>query len=165
MANEAPTNLTIRKATDADIDALTGMMVAFRDYLEQTSPSEFQFAQALRLLLHEPATDFLVASRNGMTVGFAQCRYRHSAWADGLEVELEDLWIAPQARRQGAGLQLMTAVFEHAARRGCRAIVVATNERNEAALALYRRVGFACERQRWNDGRQLMLQRLLIDRT
>ena len=163
MARSDVNDLNIRRASDRDLDALAAMMVAFRDYLEQTFPSEAVFREALVQLLADPATDFLIATIQSQAVGYAQCRYRYSAWVGGPEVEIEDLWVAPQARRRAVGSRLLTEVSSRAAARQCRALALTTNEGNRPALELYTRFGFASERPRWQGGRQLWLQRLMAD--
>ncbi|MBI3781882.1 MAG: GNAT family N-acetyltransferase [Deltaproteobacteria bacterium] len=151
--------LTIRRADRADLNALATMMVTFRDFLDQTSPAESELRESLQQLLSDPATDFLLAVSASTAVGYAQCRYRYSAWISGLEMELEDLWVAAEARRQAVGSQLLQEVIRLATERRCRSIAVSTNEHNHAALALYTRFDFHCARPRWNGGRQLWLVR------
>jgi ribosomal protein S18 acetylase RimI-like enzyme len=79
----------------------------------------------------------------------------------GAEAELEDVFVVPEARRRGVGLRLVQFAIARANERGCRSMGLNTNERNEGALALYRRLGFRSERPRWQGGRQLWLNKPL----
>lgn len=68
----------------------------------------------------------------------------------------------PPERRveEPAGLpaaRSITAV-RSARERGGRALLVGTDEANTAALRVYKRAGFAAERPRWRQGRQLLLR-------
>jgi ribosomal protein S18 acetylase RimI-like enzyme len=152
----------IEPACDTDLDDLVELTLAFRDHLGQSQPSAAEFRDSIRILLKDPNTEFLVA-RNvyGTALGYAQVRYRYSAWIPGLGAEIEDLFVLPFARRQGMGLELAESVTRRARQRSCRVIGLNTNERNEAALSLYQRLGFTAERASWNGSRQLWLEKCI----
>jgi ribosomal protein S18 acetylase RimI-like enzyme len=153
-----PGGSTIRVATAADLDALVHLAAAFRDSLEQPGPSDVAFRSSFQRLLADFDAEFLLACGTAdEALGYAQSRYRWSAWSDGLEAELEDVFVEATARRGGIGRWLVLGAIERARARGCRAIGLNTNERNEAALALYSALGFRAERERWSGGRQLRL--------
>jgi ribosomal protein S18 acetylase RimI-like enzyme len=157
--------LEIRVASETDLDALVRLAAAFRDHLGQSTPSDADFRRSMALLLKDVGTEFLVAyDAQGIAIGYVQSRFRHSAWTATLEAELEDVFVVPDARRCGVGRRLVELAIARATDRGCRSIGLNTNERNAGALALYRRLGFVCERTLWNGGRQLWLQRSLQSR-
>jgi len=150
----------IELANEADVDVVAQLMIAFRDYLGQMQPSAAEFRDSIGILLKDPDTEFLVArDAEGRALGYAQVRYRYSAWIPGLGAEIEDLFVLPFARRQGIGLELAESVTGRARLRSCRVIGLNTNERNEAALSLYQRLGFTAERASWNGSRQLWLEK------
>jgi ribosomal protein S18 acetylase RimI-like enzyme len=154
--------MTIRLAEPPDVEALVQLALAFRDTQRLSRPSEVEFRASLGFLLRDPSIDFLLAcGLDGKALGYLQCRYRHSAWVPGLEAEIEDLFIVAASRRRGLGMRLLEFALARAADKGCRLIGLSTNERNEAALALYRRAGFHSERANWNGGRQIWLNREL----
>lgn len=154
------TNLTVRVASEEDLEALVRLAVAFRDHLGQSTPSAADFRHSIRLLLQGKGTEFFLAcDGQGVGLGYVQCRYRYSAWTSALEGELEDVFVIRAKRRRGVGLQLMEFAIGRVAERGCRTLGLNTNERNEGALALYRRLGFISEPPLWKGGRQLWLQK------
>ena len=57
-------------------------------------------------------------------------------------VELNALWVAPAARRQGAARALVLAVCDWARERGAKRVALEVTESSRAALALYRTLGF-----------------------
>jgi ribosomal protein S18 acetylase RimI-like enzyme len=150
----------IRRACDADLPDLVGMMVAFRDQLGQPRPSAAEFRDAIAILRRKHEAEFFMArSEAGVALGYLQLRYRYSAWIPGLSAEIEDLFVVVEARRQGVGLALAEFATARARGRSCGVIGLNTNERNRAALSLYQRLGFSAERAAWRGSRQLWLEK------
>ncbi|MEO8603001.1 MAG: GNAT family N-acetyltransferase [bacterium] len=154
--------VAVRQATGADVEALVGLAVGLRDHLGQTVPRAAAFHDAFARLIASGAARFFVAGADcAAALGYVQCRYRDSAWSGGVDIELEDVFVAAASRRGGVGRALLEYVLADAQRRGCRIAGLTTNERNAPALALYGRLGFVAERARWHGGRQLWLERRL----
>jgi ribosomal protein S18 acetylase RimI-like enzyme len=74
--------------------------------------------------------------------GVAQLRFRYGLWWAAEDALLEDLFVLESARGSGLGRALLEATVEQARERGCRRIELDVNDNNDAALALYRSVGF-----------------------
>ncbi len=153
---------TFRSATAADLAAIVHLAVAFRDHLAQAAPSPDEFRDGFTRLLDDQAAAITVAARaSADAAGYVLCRYRWSVWSGGEDVEIEDVFVAAAARRQGLGRRLVESALARAQARGCRVAALTTNERNTAALALYAQLGFSATRPRWQGGRQLWLERRL----
>jgi ribosomal protein S18 acetylase RimI-like enzyme len=155
-------SLTIRIAREADLDSLVRLAAAFRDDLGQSTPFEVDFRVSIAALLQDAGTEFVLAlnAQKG-AIGYVQARYRSSAWTSAPEAELEDVFVVPDARRRGVGLQLVRFAIARAIERGCCSMGLNTNENNDGALAFYNRLGFRAERPRWQGGRQLWLNKPL----
>ena len=155
-------NVTIHMASEADLDTLVRLAVAFRDHVGHLTPSAEEFCSSIALLLREASTEFFLASTpTGAAVGYVQCRYRYSAWRLALEAELEDVFVVREVRRRGVGQRLVAFAIARATAKGCRSLGLSTNERNTAAVTLYQRLGFVATCARWQGGRYLWLQRTL----
>jgi len=142
--------------------ALTDLASAFRDQLGCAAPADSDLRASIACLLSDGATEFLLALRGEQTQGYAQLRYRRSAWAEGgVESEIEELFVLPNARRRGVAQALVQLALERAVARGCSVVGLNTNEKNVAALAFYAGAGFRAEREFWRGGRQLWLERCL----
>ena len=63
-------------------------------------------------------------------------------------VNLNALWVAPDARARGAGRALVEAVCTWARALGCSRVALAVGENNEVATMLYRRCGFTETKRR-----------------
>jgi ribosomal protein S18 acetylase RimI-like enzyme len=152
-------DVTLRAADGRDLDGLVRLALAFRDHQRQSWPSESEFRAALARLLDDAATELLIAEADGGELGYVMVRYRFSAWIPGECAEIEDVFVTPGSRRAGLGRRLVALAIARAERRGCRLVSLTTNERNAAALALYESLGFRAERERWDGGRALWLER------
>lgn len=151
---------SIRLAGPDDLERLVTLSSAFREELRQNHPSDAELREGYSVHLHDADADFVLAcAPDGEPLGYVALRVRRSMWAGGFEGELEAVFVCGEARGRGLGRRLVVAALEQARIRGCGTVGLNTNERNEPALALYRRLGFRAERARWGGGRQLWLER------
>ncbi|MGO9455177.1 MAG: GNAT family N-acetyltransferase [Candidatus Binataceae bacterium] len=156
---------TVAIAQESDLPALVALAAEFRDHLGQQEPSLDNLTTSFRALLVDPGTEFFIArTPAGDAVGYIQCRYRYSAWTSGLDAELEDVFVSARARRRGIGKQLMEYALSRASEKQCRLVGLNTNERNEPARLLYEGLGFRADRDVWQAGRQLWLEKRLANR-
>src|SRR4051812_10856638 len=133
------------RAEPHEAETVARLLVAFRDHMGKSWPSENAILAGVERLIEDPDTDYLLASPDDDSppAGVCQLRYRLSVWTAAPDCWLEDLFVSDEARRSGCGSALVTAAIERARERGCRRIELDTSERNEAALALYHRMGFS----------------------
>lgn len=78
----------------------------------------------------------LAAEIDGRPAGFI------NFWLLRPQVQLNTLAVGRAWLRRGAASALLGKLFEYAAKSLCREVDLEVNERNEAAIALYRRHGF-----------------------
>lgn len=135
----------VRLADPRDVDVVAGLLIAFRDHLGLTWPSDNAFLAGVDRLIEDRDTDFLLASpsADAEPAGIAQLRFRHGVWRAGADCLVEDVFVHESARGQGLGRALMEAAEARARERGARRMELDVNERNEAALALYASLGFS----------------------
>jgi ribosomal protein S18 acetylase RimI-like enzyme len=138
------------------------LLVAFRDHLGFDWPSDDSFLASVRRLVDDPATEYLLGAvqPGAPPAGVVQLRYRWAVWRESHDCLLEDLFVAPEARRGGLGRALVAEAIERARARGCRRIELDTAETNAAARALYGAMGF--DDGAYEGGRALFL-RLRLD--
>lgn len=146
-------------AKEEDVDAVTFLIAAFRDWWGKAQPAIEQIRETARVLLADPATDFLLAAPGDRDppAGVCQLRYRLSVWTGADDCWLEDLYVEDDARGAGLGRALVNAALERAGHRGCRRIELDVNEANSAAVAFYESLGFSTEPK--PPGRTLFLSR------
>ncbi len=152
----------IRVAEIGHLESLVRLVAGFRDELGRSGPSDGKLREEVRGLLERGEAEFFVALENdGACVGYIQQRYRYSIWVSGLEACIEDLFITPDVRQTGVGSRLVEYALARARAKGCRAATLDTNELNEPAIRLYRRLGFSCGSSRFPGGKQLWFERSL----
>ena len=152
----------VRVARDPDLDAVSGLMAAFRDWWGYAEPADEALRASVAPLLGDPATTFLLGapSPGAPHAGVCQLRFRPSVWTGADDCWLEDLFVDETARRTGLGRALVEAAVDHARARGCRRMELDVNERNTTAIAFYRGVGFTTEPK--PPGRTLFVARRLV---
>jgi GNAT superfamily N-acetyltransferase len=79
----------------------------------------------------------LVAEHEGRLVGLATWLFHRSSWSLTHCCYLEDLFVAPEARGQGAGRRLIEAVYAAADAAGASSVYWQTQEFNVDGRALY----------------------------
>ena len=76
----------------------------------------------------------------GKILGFAHCSFTNSTWNKTPDLYLEDLYVSPDARKQGLGELLINGCAEFASASGARKLYWQTHRENETAQRLYRKV-------------------------
>lgn len=76
---------------------------------------------------------------DGQLAGFSSCMRVDG----GKEMKLDKIYVEPARQRLGLGARLIAHVAERALALGCGTLILAVNKRNQAAIAAYRKHGFA----------------------
>ena len=146
--------MEIRPANLQDAPALTALVIAFRNHLERSLPSNTQFADSVSRLLASGDAEFCIAFEGDVALGYVVQRYRYSMWAAGVEATIEDLFVDPAARKGGIGTKLIEYALQRARARSCTSVCLDTNENNLGSTRIYMQLGFNSMSKRWN-GRQI----------
>ena len=143
---------TLRLATSADVDTLCTLGArTFREtYYSISEPSEVDeyadehFARAkIEGWLATPTSQTLVASLDGMDVGYAHVRAQVTACvADRDAIELSRLYLLASAQGHGLGAAMMRRVLAAAVAFGGRTVWLGVYDRNVRAVAFYEAWGF-----------------------
>jgi len=151
------------RAEPHEAETVGRLLVAFRDHLGVTWPSEHAFIAGVERLIEQRDAAFLLGAvdADSPPAGVAQVRFRYGLWWAADDCLLEDLFVTEAARGRGLGRELVEAVIALARERGCRRVELDVNEDNAGALALYRSVGFDAQDDRYG-GRNLFA-RLHLD--
>ncbi|MDP9176127.1 MAG: GNAT family N-acetyltransferase [Gemmatimonadota bacterium] len=89
----------------------------------------------------KPDAEVLLAFSEDKPVGFALFFHNYSTFLASRGLYLEDLFVIPEARGQGAGYALLSALAELALSRGCGRLEWSVLAWNQLAIDFYLRLG------------------------
>lgn len=132
---------TVLRADARHLDALTDLFDGYRRFYRK--PSDPDAARAfLSERLDRADSVIFLAELGGQPAGFTQLYPLFSSVRMRRVWLLNDLYVAPEARRRGVGEALLEAARSFAAGDGAVAIQLATELDNAGAQALYERLGY-----------------------
>jgi GNAT superfamily N-acetyltransferase len=133
--------IEVRQTTLADLDLVVPLFDAYRQFYHRPSDPE----SARRFLsdrLERSQSVILLALADGQPIGFSQLYPSFSSASMAPIFILNDLFVAPEARRSGAGAALLEAAADYARRSGATRMTLSTEVTNTTAQELYERRGW-----------------------
>jgi ribosomal protein S18 acetylase RimI-like enzyme len=142
--------LIVTPVSERDLDELLALMRAYCDFYAAAPPDHALLAMS-RALLADPDCEGVqfLARREQRAVGFATVFWSWSTLTGGRIGVMNDLYVAEEARGDGAAEALIGACAEAARERGARELTWQTAPDNRRAQAVYERIG--AERSEWFD--------------
>lgn len=142
MTEDRLMGVTTIRAGVEHLDVLTGLFDAYRQFYGQEPdlPGARRFLEA-RLRAGDSVV-LLAFDATGTGVGFVQLYLSFSSVSMKPIWILNDLFVAPQARRAGVARSLLEAACELARSTGAARLRLSTAKDNEAARALYLASGY-----------------------
>ena len=141
--------IAIRPAMPADVPVILRFvheLAVFEREPEAVRATEAMLAAAL--FGDQPAAEAVLAEMAGEPVGFALFFHNFSTWEGRRGLYLEDLYVTPAARGQGAGAALLRHLAALAVARDCARFEWSVLDWNEGAIAFYRAMG-AVGQEEW----------------
>jgi GNAT superfamily N-acetyltransferase len=111
--------------------------------LRDGEPVPEAFAEKMRESIETGDIDLLAARSEGRILGVAVLAYRPNIPAGALFASIEDLYVRPDARRQGVGTALLTVANERCAARKISYLEVQVED--ETAEFFYKTLGYEQE--------------------
>ena len=143
---DAMTDVQVRRATLADIDAVAPLFDAYRQFYHQ--PGDLDGARAyLAERLERGESVILLALVDGVPAGFTQLYPIFSSTTMQRAWLLNDLFVAPTARRAGVGRALLQRAHAFGQETHAKELMLQTAVDNLPAQRLYESLGW----QRDND--------------
>src|SRR5687768_12080852 len=145
----ASTALTIRRGTARDVPTILALIRGLARY-ERLATQMKATARNLRRdgFGRRRYFETLICRRGGEPIGFALYFFTYSTFMGKPTLYLEDLFVVPAARGEGAGRALLAALAHLAVRRGCGRMEWAVLDWNRSAIRFYQRLG-AQLRKEW----------------
>ena len=129
--------VTIRPIAPSDKERWLELWEGYLTFYETALPGEITELTWERLNDPDFALDGILATVNGLVIGFAHFLYRPSTWAPHGYCYLEDLFVDPSIRGAGAGRSLIDAVIVAARAKKSGRVYWTTKESNTQARVLY----------------------------
>jgi GNAT superfamily N-acetyltransferase len=134
--------VSVRPATEADLEALLPLVRGYCEFYDADPPDE-GLIEMCRALIAAPDDEglLLVAESDGEVVGFAACGWKWSSLRGARVTVMEDLFVAPDQRGGGVGVELIRACAQRSAELGAPAMEWMTAPDNDRAQSAYARAG------------------------
>jgi ribosomal protein S18 acetylase RimI-like enzyme len=133
--------IAVRQATVADLDLLVPLFEAYRQFYRQPSDPDRARQFLLERFEHNQSVIFLAFS-TGVAIGFTQLYPIFSSTAMRRIFILNDLFVAPEARRSKAGSALLQTAAEYGQRVGALRLKLSTELNNTTAQSVYESLGW-----------------------
>jgi GNAT superfamily N-acetyltransferase len=135
-------SLTIRPAVRTDAAQMLAFITELADYECARHEVIASVADIERSLFDEGSTvHSLICERDGQAIGFAVYFYSYSTWLGRNGIYLEDLYVTPEQRGDGAGRTLLRHIAREAVANGCGRLEWSVLDWNEPAIGFYQSLG------------------------
>lgn len=142
MPVNGPAAITVRRASVRDFAAVWELLMGLASYERRRRHVE---ATPARLRRHgfgrRPYFQTLICRRGAVPIGVAVYLMTYSTFAGRPILYIEDIFVRPRDRGQGAGMALMRALARIAVRTGCGRMAWSVLRWNRSAIKFYRRLG------------------------
>jgi len=146
---KGPRGLTIRRGTRRDVPTILALIRGLAEYERLLREMK---ATAVRIRRHgfgrRPYFETLICRRGARPVGFALYFFTYSTFLGRPSLYLEDLFVLPDERGNGAGKALLRALAKIAVKRRCGRMEWTVLDWNHPAIRFYQRLG-ARLRKEW----------------
>ncbi len=134
--------LNVRSLQAGDVPSLLELIDGLADYEKLPRPDaaarERMAADALR---KPPRFSSLLAEVDGQVIGYAIYFFTYSTFRARPTLYLEDIFVLPERRGQGAGVALFRACAREAVLQGCARMEWQVLAWNEPSIEFYKRLG------------------------
>lgn len=153
--------MNIAKADREELQSLLGLIEAYWRFEGIEGFDAARIRPVLERLLDEPRLGAIwIARLEGRAVGYLVATYSLSLEFMGLVAEVDEFFVAAEARQHGLGQALFQAAEQELRRVGCASVSLQLSRQNETARRFYSRLGFGPR-----SGYELLDKPLTIDAT
>ena len=135
-------SITVRQATIHDLDLVAPLFDAYRQFYGKPADAAAARDFLRERFRHHESVVFLAVDGEGEGVGFTQLYPLFSSVRVARTYLLNDLFVAPQARRSGVAAALIHEATAFARAVGAAGMSLSTAHTNEAAQRLYESLGW-----------------------
>lgn len=136
--------MIVRRANAGDVPALLSLIAEYWIFegLDGFEPAALQ--APLERLLSSPALGAVwIATEAEKPLGYLSLVYVFSLEHRGMTAEIDELFVLPEHCAGGIGSRLLSQAERESMRRGCTNVSLQVSQRNDRAIAFYRRHGYS----------------------
>ncbi len=140
--NESKPPLLVRPATINDTSTIARFVMELAIYekaADEVRATEQDFLDTL--FCESPQVFALLAQTGAEPVGFAVYFFSYSTWLGKHGIYLEDLYVTPESRGQGAGKALLQELAKIAVAKQCGRVEWSVLDWNEPSIKFYESIG------------------------
>ena len=131
----------IRKATPADAQVLLDLIIAHADYEKENFQSEGKLEALKKCLATTPQPfECILVECDGEVRGYCNYLVQYDSWACAPHMLLDALYLKPELRGQGVGMEIMNLVREAARAAECKTVRWQTPVFNEMGINFYKKL-------------------------
>ncbi|MCA1645200.1 MAG: GNAT family N-acetyltransferase [Chloroflexi bacterium] len=135
-------NVAVRPLQPADTPRLLELIVGLADYEKLPRPDAAARQRlATDAVAEPPRFHTLLAEVQGTVVGYAMYFFTYSSFRARPSLYLEDIFVLPEVRGQGAGLAMFRACARTAVAQGCARMEWQVLSWNTPSIEFYKRLG------------------------
>ncbi|BCJ48400.1 N-acetyltransferase [Actinoplanes ianthinogenes] len=134
--------ITVRRATAEDLPEVATLFAGYLDFYQRPAPRDTILAFLRERQERTESVVLLARTEDGEPAGIVNIYPTFSSLSMAPVWTLNDLFVAPAARRRGVGQALVRACAAEARAAGAIGVQLQTAPDNETAQALYRSEGF-----------------------
>ena len=132
----------ISRATERDVPLIVQLIRELAEYERAPNEAVATVEGMTNALFGEiPQAEVLLAHFDGKPAGFALFFYNFSTWTGKRGIYLEDVFVRPEMRRHGIGVELFRELAAIAVARDCPRLEWAVLNWNELAINFYKKIG------------------------
>lgn len=137
--------VVVREAGLEDVDRLAPLFDGYRQFYRQPADLEGSRRFLAERLAAGESRIFVAETADGWPLGFVQLFPSFSSVSMKRLWVLNDLFVAPDARRSGVARALMDRARELAVETGAKGLILETESHNAPAKRLYEELGWALD--------------------
>ena len=135
--------MRIRQATPDDEAEVTDLLRRFMEFEKTDLLSDEEYRKVFLTVLGQPErTRFIVAETDEGLAGLMTIVIGYSTWKGKTFLTIDDVYVKPEMRKQGAATALLEYAFSLAKDLDCARVDLLTEVDNYRAQALYKKLGF-----------------------
>ncbi len=131
----------IRKATAADASVLLELFIAHADYEKEEFQTEGKLEALKRCLSSNPQPfECILVEHDGEVRGYCNYLVQYDSWACAPHMLLDALYLKPELRGHGVGMEIMNIVKAAAKAAECKTVRWQTPVFNEMGINFYKKL-------------------------